>query len=64
MDYRATQKKKLDANPSFTISDVTTVNLTKIFVSKKFLIPCLLYAHVHFKEWFLKVTGVTDINNN
>lgn len=33
MDLRNEQKKILDSDPNLTIGDVTTVNLTQIYVS-------------------------------
>lgn len=33
MDLRTEQKKILESNPNFTIGDVTTVNLTQVYVS-------------------------------
>lgn len=33
MDLRAEQKKILESNPKLTIGDVTTINLTQIYVS-------------------------------
>jgi hypothetical protein len=32
MDFREQEKKKLDSDPSLTIGDVTTVNLTQLKV--------------------------------
>lgn len=33
MDMRAEQKQILDNNPKLTIGDVTTINLTQVYVS-------------------------------
>lgn len=33
MDFRAKEKKRLEANPKFTIGNVTSVNLTRLYVS-------------------------------
>lgn len=33
MDFRAKEKKRLDDNPELKIGDVTTVNLTQVYVS-------------------------------
>jgi hypothetical protein len=41
MDFREQEKKKLDSNPSLTISDVTSVNLTKL----KVIMIELLHKH-------------------
>ncbi len=32
LDYRRAEKERLDANPHFTLGDVTTVNLTQVQV--------------------------------
>jgi aminoacylase len=33
MDFREQEKKKLDSNPSLTVGDITTVNLTQLKVT-------------------------------
>lgn len=33
MDYRAKEKLRLDSNPSLSIGDVTTINLTRVKVT-------------------------------
>jgi aminoacylase len=41
MDFREQEKKKLDSDPSLTLGDVTTVNLTQL----KVIISVLLHKH-------------------
>jgi len=41
MDFREQEKKKLDSDPSLTIGDVTTVNLTQL----KVIMIDLLHEH-------------------
>jgi aminoacylase len=41
MDFREQEKKKLDSNPSLTLGDVTTVNLTQL----KVIMIDLLHIH-------------------
>lgn len=57
MDLRNEQKKILDSDPKLTIGDVTTVNLTQIYVSKIIIKLSILFGTCPLKTiaLFLKV---------
>ena len=54
MDFREQEKKKLDLDPSLTVGDVTTVNLTEL----KVIMTVLLHNHS------FKVSGYVSLSFN
>jgi hypothetical protein len=54
MDFREQEKKKLDSDPSLTIGDVTTVNLTQL----KVIMIDIIHKHS------FKVSGYESLSCN
>lgn len=50
-EFRRAEQKKLKDNPTFTVGDVTTVNLTQIHVSTLFFKKS--QQHFYFHHFFI-----------
>jgi hypothetical protein len=56
MDFREQEKKKLDSDPSLTVGDVTTVNLTQLKVimtvthTQSFMVSCCVSLSFNFLD--------------
>jgi len=56
MDFREQEKKKLDSDPSLTLGDVTTVNLTRLKVimtvlrNQSFMVSCYVSLSFYFLD--------------